>query len=117
MDDIHATKDLSKLPLHERIAATLLMITVILFTAVNLYLDIGEMPEAEEDVRHLVPPFIEVSISGAVARPGTYQVLKGSTVGEVLKLAEPLVTANLKNIKKDSKIVRRRKIVVRNHRA
>lgn len=56
---------------------------------------------------------IEVSVEGNVSKPGVYQVKKGTTVREVLDMAELTENAKTGRIKLDSKITRRRKIIIR----
>jgi hypothetical protein len=101
------------LPNYERTAACLLVIAVVFFSLINIYLDEGEIPETTGETVYVVPPFVEISIKGAVAKPGVYQVKKGTLVQEVLQMADPLPTANLKKIKQDSKIIRRRTIDIK----
>lgn len=102
----------TKLPLHERIAACLIILFILFLTTLNLYFDEGELPPAEILPQTTIP-LVEVTIEGALEHPGVYRVKKGSTVQEAIALAKPLETANLRRIKLDSKITRRRKIIVR----
>lgn len=84
-----------------------------IFVAIlNLYLDEGEFPSPTDSPLYVQNPLIEVMIVGKVKYPGTYQVVKGKKVIEAIHLAEPFESANLKRIKLDSSITRRRKIVV-----
>ncbi len=51
------------------------------------------------DVRVLAPEEpVSITIEGAVSKPGTYKVIPGSTLAQVLKKARPKTYANLKEI-------------------
>lgn len=100
------------LPFHEKAVALLLMLVFLLATAVNLYHDSGEMPSVA-DPAQTVEPYIEISITGAVRKPGNYQVPKGTLTIDAIKMAEPLEDANLKKINNHSKILRRRNIHIK----
>lgn len=101
------------LPFHEHFAAWMLICFIVFLTIMNLCFYDGQLP------KNMAPPYnptsalIEVNIEGAVKYPGLYQVKKGTFVSEVLELAQPLEEANLKRIKLDSKITRRRTIRIR----
>lgn len=114
MDQYPQKDDLpQKLPNYERTAACLLIIVILFAIGLNFYLDEDKLPDPSQEPHYLVSPYIEVSVKGAVTKPGVYQVTKGTLVEEVIKMADPLETANLKNIKLDSKITRRRTINIR----
>lgn len=103
----------SGLPPYERVVSCLLVLVILFAIGLNFYLDEGRMPEENGEPHYLVSPFIEVAVKGAVAKPGMYQVEKGTLVQDVIQMAEPFETANLKRIKLDSKITRRRTIHIR----
>jgi hypothetical protein len=53
---------------------------------------------------HVLDPFIHVNVKGAVGSPGKIKVKKGSTIQEVLELAQVLPEANLKSLKLNRKV-------------
>lgn len=110
---MNETKKLpQKLPFHERLVALTLTLLILFSLGLNIYLDDTELPITEIEQKMPQPLLVEITIKGAVKYPGTYQVPKGSTVQQALDMAEPFETANLKRIKLDSKITRRRSINV-----
>ena len=114
MDVSSHNQDLpKKLPNYERTAACFLIIAILFVMGLNFYLDEGTIPEPSQEPHYVVSPYIEVTVKGAVAKPGVFQVTKGTLVEEVIQMAEPLETANLKTIKLDSKITRRRTINIK----
>lgn len=104
---------LPKLPNYERTAACLLVVVILFILGLNLYLDEGKSFDLSPEPHYLQSPYIEVTVKGAVAKPGVYQVTKGMLVEEVIRMAEPLEAASLNTIKLDSKITRRRIINIR----
>lgn len=103
----------SALPFHERLFA-LGTVGFFLFVIIfNIWTDEGKLPENVGTPVLLKNPFIEVTIEGKVEKPGVYQVKKGTHVEEVVLQAIPKADANLKRIKLDSQINRRRKITIR----
>jgi hypothetical protein len=113
MENLSKSNSSPKLPLYERAAACILIIFILFLIALNFYLDEGQFPQPTGEPRYLVKPYIEVTVTGAVERPGIYQVRKGTLVEEVIHMARPLDKAKLDSIKLDSKIVRRRAIHIR----
>lgn len=101
-----------KLPIYERLTASVIILFILFLAFLNLYLDDGKLPKTQDAIVIVTSPLIEITVEGAVKKPGKYQVKKGTLVQEVLKLADPFDTANLKRIKLDSKITRRRTIRV-----
>lgn len=59
---------------------------------------------------HTLAPEIEVTVRGAVQKPGSYQVKRGATVEEVLSQAVPMSNADMRKIKRD-KILRQGQII------
>ena len=55
---------------------------------------------------------IEVKVEGAVENPGTYQVVKGTKISEVLSLAVLQSNASTARIKKDGVITRKRSLKI-----
>lgn len=99
------------LPFHEKFMAWLIISVLLFLTVLNIIFDEPSMPMTESE-HHLANPLLEIVIEGAVEFPGVYQVKKGSLIKEVLELAKPLPEANLKRIKLDSPITRRRVIKI-----
>jgi SLBB domain len=103
-----------RLPFYERITACILFFFILFLVGLNLYLDEGQSsPLSSAEPHYLVKPYIEVTVKGAVARPGVYQVARGTLVGEVIQMAHPLNSADLGTIKRDSIITRKRTINIK----
>lgn len=49
---------------------------------------------------------VDATIIGAVSHPGPYSLPKGSTVGDLLQMAEPLPEADLRRIKPSTQLRR-----------
>ncbi|MGA8164252.1 MAG: SLBB domain-containing protein [Waddliaceae bacterium] len=97
----------------ERLGAWLIVCFFTFLTVLNLYLRETELPRKTGDAHEMGISLIEVTVKGAVKHPGVYQVEKGALVEEVLAVADPLDDADLKRMKMESKILRRRTIQVR----
>ena len=102
-----------KLPNHERLVAVLIVAIFLSLSCLNIFsfennepIPVGELPLKKE-------PLIQVTITGAVREPGIYQVERGTTVREAIQMAGPFETAIFGRMRMDSKILRKRKIVVR----
>ncbi|NGX41775.1 MAG: hypothetical protein K940chlam7_00047 [Chlamydiae bacterium] len=106
------TQNKPKLPFYERLAACLIVSFTVALIVMNFYLDEGKLPDVESPVHNTNQSLIQITIEGAVKNPGLYQVEKGTLVQDALQLAQPKEEANLKQIKLDSKVVRRRTIKV-----
>jgi hypothetical protein len=101
-----------RLPIHEWMAVVVIIFTFLLLTVISL-LNYEKAITESEPVNYS-PPLIDITVEGAVKFPGTYQVEKGTPILEVLGQAEPLPNADLKRFASDAKVVRKRKIVLRN---
>lgn len=55
---------------------------------------------------------LEFHIEGAVAKPGAYRVKTGTKLKEALELAEPLLEADLRKLRSNSRIRHNQKVVV-----
>jgi hypothetical protein len=106
-------KEKPSLPFYERLFALGVVGFFLFMIGLNSYLSDGGLPKETGEPRFISNPLIEVNIEGKVKRPGTYQVRKGSSLRELVELAEPDEDANLKRMKLDSPITRRRKLVIR----
>lgn len=100
------------LPAHERTTAILLILLFLFASALNIYRDRSDAPPVDPGT-HIAEPYIEITITGAVKKPGTYQVPKGTPTIEAIRQAEPFDNANLKKITEQSKITRRRTIDIK----
>lgn len=103
----------TKLSFQERLGAWLIVCFFCFLTLFNIYLDEPKLPKETGKDHYTGISLIEVIIKGAVKHPGVYQVQKGTLVKDVLALASPLENANLKRIKQQNKILRRRTIHIR----
>jgi len=84
-----------------------------LMISLNFWFSEKEIIVDRKNPHEVQNPLIEIVVEGKVRNPGTYQVKKGTTVGEVIEMAEPREEAKISRIKLDSKITRRRKIKIR----
>lgn len=101
------------LPFYERIFAIGVVGFFTLLIGLNLWLSETE-PVIDSDHPHFLKKhLIEINVEGNVRNPGVYQVKKGTSVREVLEMAQPTENAKLERIKQDSKVTRRRKIIVK----
>lgn len=57
-------------------------------------------------------PLIHASISGAVTSPGHYQLPLGATIGDLLTLAQPLPSADLRRINRQTKLRDERSLII-----
>lgn len=101
------------LPFYERIFAIGVVGFFTLLIGLNLWLSESE-PVIEVGSPFFVKKMlIEVNVEGKVRKPGIYQVKKGTTVGQVLEMAGLADDAKMGRTNLDSKITRRRKIIIR----
>ena len=106
-------KEQPALPFYERIFALGVAGLFVFVVVLNLWLDEGELTKELGKPVYLKDPHIEVTIEGKVENPGVYRVKKGESVKKVVEMAKPMADANLKRVKLDGKITRRRKITIR----
>ena len=107
------TTEKPALPVHERVFALVVVGFFVLMISLNFWFSEKEIIVDRNQPHEVQNPLIEVVVEGKVRSPGTYQVKKGTTVGEVIKMAEPSEEAKISKVKVDSKITRRRKIKIR----
>ncbi len=93
---------MSKLFPHEWIIVSLLIITLCLLTYVSLGRNVS-LPPANTTAE-LTSDVVQVSISGAVANPGSFELKKGSKLKDLLALAEPITEADLSKIKPNARL-------------
>jgi len=101
------------LPIHERVFALVVVGFFLLMISLNFWSLEKEIIVDRKNPYQVQNPLVEIVVEGKVNNPGTYQVKKGTTVGEVVEMAEPKEEAKVSKIKLDSKITRRRKITIR----
>lgn len=99
-----------KLPFHEWIIIVLIVLIMISLTLVT-HFNSHLMPSLNEE-KHLFSNEVEVHIQGAVSKPGSYTLKKGSTIKDLLLLAEPLSDADLSKIKPERILRDRQKITI-----
>ena len=101
----------SRLASHEWISVITIIAFMVLFSAIAFFDDepVGVPVSMHEDV---LQPFIHASISGAVASPGHYQFPADATVGDLLILAQPLPSADLRRINRQAKLREGRSLVI-----
>lgn len=76
---------------------------------------IALLPDPPPTTRHSQNSYeniVEATITGAVAKPGSYRFPKGSTVGDLLEKAEPLPEADLRRIRNTTKLRRNHHVKV-----
>lgn len=106
------SESLPSIPRYEKVAACLIVCLVLVMTLIHivqdhtLSLDTDPAAEAEQ-------PYLQVTIWGEVDNPGTYQVKRGTVLGDVIKMAKPGSQANLKGIKLEAPIIRKRVIRIK----
>lgn len=93
---------MSKLPPHEWIIISLLIVTISLLTVVvlgrkDVMPPLQAMTELSSDV-------IQVIVKGAVANAGSFELKKGVKLKDLLALAQPLADADLSRIKPNAKL-------------
>ncbi len=88
--------------IHEWLAIACIIGCLALLTIISRS---ASMPSVStEDSHYLTPPTIEVTIDGAVAHPGKYQLKKNSILQDLLDKAQVLPLADLKRMRLKSKL-------------
>jgi len=108
---IFTSKKEDCLPIHEWLAIMVIIGILLTLTFISVFSN-SSPKMLHEQAHFIIPQEIEVTVEGAVAKPGSYTIKKGATVDDVLKQAEPLPTANLKKIKMDKKLRRNQKLKI-----
>ncbi len=88
----------SKLPLHEWVIIVLLIVTLASIAGVALIRHPSSPPITEEE-HELLNKNVVVDITGAVEKPGVYELPKGSLYKDLLSKAIPQPHADLRKIK------------------
>ncbi|WP_068467006.1 SLBB domain-containing protein [Candidatus Protochlamydia phocaeensis] len=91
------------LPFHEWLIICLLIMALILLSFLTLIKNKAELPPVHS-VHELSSQTIQVSVKGAVARPGEYELKKGAKLKELLELCAPLSDADLSQLKPTGKL-------------
>ena len=63
--------------------------------------------------RYVAKQTVDVVIEGAVKAPGSYQLQRGATIGNLFDLAEPLPDADLRGFKRTTKLKDGRVVTIR----
>lgn len=91
------------LPVHEWLAIISILTILAIFTCCALLGPIN-ISSVEDKPHHLVEMQIEVTIEGAVEKPGTYQLERHATLKDLLTLAIPKKEAQLGRLKLTRKL-------------
>ncbi|MBA3721711.1 MAG: SLBB domain-containing protein [Parachlamydiaceae bacterium] len=99
-----------KLPFHEWLIVSLIILTMLSLTVITYVSDHNQLPPVKQ--AHSIVQDLKISIEGAVLNPGNYTLKKGSSIGDLLQLAEPTSDADLRKVKKISKLKNGQKLVI-----
>lgn len=102
-----------RLPVHEWMAVVFIIGTLFLISSLTLLNDVSVDDVLTGEPHYLRNSLIEIKVEGAVRYPGTYRVVKGSPVREVLEQAEPLPEAYLNPKSFNGTVQKRRTIRVK----
>lgn len=94
---------MSKLPFHEWLIICLLIATLLMLSFIIFFWRKDVSPPIAATYE-LNSEIISVTISGAVKKPGPYDLKKGTLLKELLERAQPLPEANLERLKMNSKL-------------
>jgi DNA uptake protein ComE-like DNA-binding protein len=92
-----------KLPFHEWIIISLFIALLLMIAAITLFRKNDKMPQIASK-HELSAQIVQVSVRGAVNKPGTYEFKKGAILKELLEQAQTLVEADLSRIKTEAKL-------------
>lgn len=92
-----------KLPAHEWLIICLLLCVLGLIIAIAYIREEPSLPQTDT-VHEVISSTLQVTIIGAVERPGHYTMERGDTVEDILQLAKPLPEADLKRLKLKSRL-------------
>lgn len=94
---------MKNLPAHEWLIIVLLIVTLLMLTFITFIWNKSELPPTT--VSHaLSNELVQVTIQGAVKKPGIYEFPKGANLKQLVATAEPLPEANLERLKMNSKL-------------
>ena len=94
---------LKTLPPHEWLIIALL-IAILTLLSFATFLNKNEMPWLEERKQELHEDLIQVGIKGAVKQTGIHELKRGSTLQDLLDIAQPLPEADMHQIKLQAKL-------------
>lgn len=100
---VSSNSESPSLPVHEWIAVLLIVVMLSVLVSVVTYSSVSHIDD-EIGLPHHIMPEIQVTVEGAVEKPGSYQVKRGTTLQEVLDLAKPLHDADLSRLKPEKKV-------------
>lgn len=92
------------LPIHEWLAVAFLVGLLLSLTILSLFFTEHTIPDQQGTLHHVVDQDIEVFVEGAVEKPGSYIVKRGTLVKDVVALAVPNGDANLQPLKLNNKL-------------
>ncbi len=92
-------KNENNLLTQEWLVIVFLIILLIILTLSSHSFDGQSVPEVEKNSHNLVKSDMEVFIEGEVEAPGKYLVKRGSKIEDLVALAVPKTTADLKGVK------------------
>jgi hypothetical protein len=93
-----------KLPPGEWLVIIAIIAIMFLLTGVSWLSDRHMIAFNSHSPHHLISQEIDVFVEGAVERSGAFKMQRGSTVQDVIALANPLPEANLNKLKMKSKL-------------
>lgn len=93
----------SKLPIYEWLIIVLLLLILFVLIMIAYVRQEKALPPTATPYE-LVKSQFEVTIQGAVSKPGTYLIKKGSLLEEAIELARPLPEADLRSFRRYSKV-------------
>lgn len=100
-----------KLPFHEWLIITLFIIVLLLLGIITLFWNNQKLPQISK-IHELDIQTIQVCVRGAVKKPGTYELKKGSLLGGLLELAELTSEAELSKMQMNAKLRDGQKVTV-----
>ena len=92
-----------QLPIHEKLAVIIIIAGMVFLTLLTTFNQGPEPRQINPTPHYMSDPEIEVYVQGAVQNPGSYKLMQGANVGDVLNLAQPLDDADLSKVKMQTK--------------
>lgn len=101
-----------KLQVHEWLSLAIILGFLGSLTLLSLRLNQPSFEVDHAQPHYIHNPYVEIEVEGAVAHPGKIRVKKGTTLREALELAQVAPEADTKKLNLDSKIQRKKRIVI-----
>lgn len=102
---------MSRLPFHEWLIICLFVIILLILAFITLVRKTDRLPQVSS-THELSLQTIEVSIKGAVNKPGSYEFKKGALLKDLLELAEALPEADLNRVKTEAKLRNGQQVII-----